>query len=43
MKRNILLAAIVIACGTMVLTACNDDKVGGDSIFPTTALKRRNR
>lgn len=40
MKRNILLAAIVIACGTMVLTACNDDKLGGDSIFPTTAVKR---
>ena len=40
MKRNILLAAIVIACGTMVLTACNDDKGGGDSIFPTTAVKR---
>lgn len=40
MKRNILLAAIVIACGTMVLTACSDDKLGGDSIFPTTAVKR---
>lgn len=40
MKRNILLAAIVIACGIMVLTACSDDKLGGDSIFPTTAVKR---
>ena len=40
MKRNILLAAIVIACGTMVLTACSDDKLGSDSIFPTTAVKR---
>lgn len=40
MKRNILLAANVIACGTMVLTACSDDKLGGDSIFPTTAVKR---